>query len=276
MDFASLMSKQLAKAKGKDSDGSSAPTNKYVKRSEVEANREAAYIASQRALQAEREAKATAKRKREEEVAAENKAREEKRQKLAEESRIRRLAQEEEEERTRRKRLGLPELKKVAEEDDELEDGLEDVPEEELILKLREMGAPVRLFGEGHAARVRRFVRLTTVVTDGPIPTTLKLVEEKDMKLDGTVPTDKEGRKWLFRQLASYFTMVLTEYEKAMEAERRDTSASRTAYNAMVQSRENMKPVSRPHLTYPFPLVYLLPTHTSPNYGSLSMQPIRD
>jgi len=234
------MNKELSKSKK----GSGNDEKKYLKRSEIEAQRKEAYLAEQKALQAEREAKAAAKRKREEDAAAENAAREEKRRKLAEDMRKRREEQEAEEERARRKRLGLPELVKAKSED--VEEGVhasEDVPEEELIEKLRALGEPVVLFGESHAARVRRYRRLTTVITKGPIPTTLQLVDEKDMKVDTELPKDKEGRKWLFRQLASYFTMVLTEYERAMEAEKRDTSASKTAYNAMVQTRENMKPV---------------------------------
>ncbi|KAI1053986.1 uncharacterized protein FIESC28_07568 [Fusarium coffeatum] len=242
MDFAALMNKELSKSKK----GSGSDEKKYLKRSEIEAQRKEAYLAEQKALQDEREAKAAAKRKREEDAAAENAAREEKRRKLAEDMRKRREEQEAEEERARRKRLGLPELVKAKSED--AEEGVhasEDVPEEELIEKLRALGEPVVLFGESHAARVRRYRRLTTVITKGPIPTTLQLVDEKDMKVDTELPKDKEGRKWLFRQLASYFTMVLTEYERAMEAEKRDTSASKTAYNAMVQTRENMKPLFR-------------------------------
>jgi pre-mRNA-splicing factor 18 len=40
--------------------------------------------------------------------------------------------------------------------------------------------------------------------------------------------------------------MVLAEYQRAMQAERRDTIASRTAYSAMEQCREYMRPVSLP------------------------------
>ncbi|KAF5678258.1 potassium channel regulatory factor [Fusarium heterosporum] len=242
MDFAALMNKELSKSKK----GSGSDDKKYLKRSEIEAQRKEAYIAEQKAIEAERQAKAAAKRKREEDVAAENAIREEKRRKLAEDMRRRREEQEAEEERARRKRLGLPELVKAKSED--AEDGVlasEDISDEELTEKLRGLGEPATLFGESHAARVRRYRRLTTVVSKGPIPTTLELVDEKDMKVDSELPTDKDGRKWLFRQLASYFTMVLTEYERAMEAERRDTSASKIAYNAMVQTRENMKPLFR-------------------------------
>ena len=248
MDFAALMSKELSKTK-KPSDTSteSDAATKYKKRADIEAERRAAYLAEQKAIEEERQARAAAKRKREEEAAAEKDAREEKRRRLAEESRKRREEEEWEAEQARRRRLGLPEkVRKTSQgaDGDGVLEGGEDVPEEELVAKLRELGHPAVLFGEGHAARLRRYRKLTTVVTDGPIPTTLQPVKEEDMKVEGTVPKDKEGRKWLYRQLASYFTMVLIEYEKAMEAEKRDTAASRNAYNAMVQARENLRPVS--------------------------------
>ncbi|KAK1237865.1 hypothetical protein MKX08_002444 [Trichoderma sp. CBMAI-0020] len=244
MDFAALMNKELSKSK--PSKSSASDEKKYLKRSEVEAERKAAYLAEQKALEAERASKAEAKRKREEEVAAENALREEKRRKLAEESRKRQQEKEFEEEQARRKRLGLPELVKGDENGDEKNgDAADDIPDDELIEKLRALGHPAKLFGESHAARLRRHKKLTTVLTKGPIPTTLQLVEEKDMKVDGTLPKDKEGRQWLYRQLASYFTMVLTAYEKAMEEEKRETSNSKIAYSAMVQTRENMKPLFR-------------------------------
>lgn len=255
MDFAAFMSKELDKSK----EPSASSSSKYIKRADVEAKRKEEYLAEQARLEKEREAKAAAKRKREEEAAEENKIREEKRQRLAEESRTRREEREAEEERARRRRLGLPELVKASSEDvAEMEDGMENIPDDELLARLRDMGEPATLFGEGHAARLRRYRRLTTVVTKGPIPTTLQLVEEKDMRVEGAVPKDKEGRKWLFRQLASYFTMVLTEYQKAMEQERRDTTASKTAYSAMVQSRENLKPV-RHNDAHPSPTLIKAP-----------------
>ena len=243
MDFDALMSAELSKPKPK----------KFSRRAEIEAERRAAYDAEQKELEEKRKAKAAAKRKAEEEAEEETKAREEKRRRLGEESRRRREEEEREAERKRRKRLGLPELKEeVVAEEEALGEDEEDVAEDELVRRLRAMGEPAVLFGEGHAERVRRLARLGVVVTKGPVPTTLELLEEKDMKLDGSVPQDKEGRRYLFRQLASYFTLVLTEYEKAMENEGRETMASRTAYNAMVQTRENMKPVRFPAQFPPF------------------------
>ncbi|KAJ8065258.1 hypothetical protein OCU04_005956 [Sclerotinia nivalis] len=236
MDFASLMSKEISKKTESSTDTS----KKYMKRSEIEAERQAKYLAEQRAIEAEREAKLVQKRKREEEEEETNKAREEKRRRLAEESRKQREEREAEEERKRRKRLGLPEL--VKQEVEEVEE--DDIADEELIQKLREMGHPAKLFAESHKQRLRRYRKLGVVMTTGPIPTTLVLVEEKDMKVE-TVPKDEEERKYLFRQLASYFTMVLMEWEQALEKEKRDTFASKAAYNAMVQSKENMTPLFR-------------------------------
>jgi pre-mRNA-splicing factor 18 len=237
MDFASLMSKEISKTK--PAAKAEEASKKYMKRSEVEAERREKYLAEQRAIEAEREAKLARKRKREEDEAEANLAREEKRRKLAEESRRRREEQEAEEERARRKRLGLPELVKETSEEVEADD----IKDEELFEKLRAMGHPAKLFGESHKQRLRRFRKLGIVVTTGPIPTSLEPVEEKHMKVE-KVPDDAEGKKFLFRQLASYFTMILTEWESALEKEKRDTFASKAAYNAMVQSKENMTPVS--------------------------------
>lgn len=257
MDFDSVLSAELSKPK----------PSKVARRADIEAERRAAYEAEQKALEEKRAARAAAKRKAEEEAEEEKKAREEKRRRLAEESRRRREEEEREEERRRRKRLGLPELKEEeAAGEEPLGENEEDIPEEELVQKLRTLGEPAVLFGEGHAERVRRYRRLGMVVTKGPVPTTLELVDEKDMKVDGTVPEDKEGRKYLYRQLASYFTLVLTEYEKAMEKEAKDTMASRTAYNAMVQTRENMKPV---RISLKYPAATGFPGPGAPPFSSL-------
>lgn len=255
MDFASLMSAQIAKAKPQTPPTD--PSKKYLKRSEIEAQRQAAYIAEQKALEAARIEKLEKKRKLEDEEAERNREREEKRRRLAEESRRLREEEEEREERARRKRLGLPELPSKSEEGSKegtpLPEGEEDIQEEELVAKLRELGEPARLFGEGHRLRLRRYRRLTgregtpaPVLSDGPIPTTLQLVPEEQMKVEAKVPKDTEGRKFLFRQLASYFTMVLKEWEIALAQRPESVKTSfqgKAAYNAMVQARENMRPL---------------------------------
>ncbi|KAL2124323.1 hypothetical protein VTJ04DRAFT_688 [Mycothermus thermophilus] len=271
MDFASIMSQEIAKATGQTTSSSSsssttpsaAPEKKYISRREAEEARRAAYLAEQKRLEEERAAKAAAKRRREEELAEEARQREEKRRRLAEEQRKRREAKEAEEERARRKRLGLPELppkqekeeeeKKQAEQeedDDDLDEDekAEDIPDDVLIAKLRALGEPARLFAETHAARLTRYRRASRGDAAGPIVTTLRPVDEKDMKVPSTVPpaSDKKARRFLFRQLASWFNLVLREWEIALAKEdNADTFAGQAARRAMVQSKETMRPLFR-------------------------------
>ncbi|KAK7751051.1 hypothetical protein SLS62_007036 [Diatrype stigma] len=280
MDFAALMAKEIAKAKvpptskpaattttttstENESTAAQPPTKKYMRRSEAEAAREAAYRAEQAALEQKRAQKVAEKRKREEEALEESRAREEKRRRLEDETRRRREEAAAAEERARRKRLGLPETpppragSEAAAGSSGGEGGGEDedVPDEELVRRLRELGEPATVFGESHRRRLRRYRRLTTVVTSGPIPTTLRLLDEADMKVDGTVPSGREARRYLFRQLASYFTMVLREWEAALAREQKSaaqdqtpthqTFASKAAVSAMTSSRDNMRPLFR-------------------------------
>jgi hypothetical protein len=252
MDFKSLMAAQINKAK------SSAPPTaqtdkKFLKRSEVEAQRQAAYAAEQKAAEESRLERLNKKRKAEDDEAAREAERREKRQRLAVESKRRREEEEEEEERRRRKRLGLPDLPPKIEAGSEGgASGADDIPEDELIQKLRALEEPIHLFGETHKMKLKRYKKrvgadnLAAITTDGPIPTTLQLVEEKDMKVELKLPKDKEGRQYLFRQLASYFTMVLKEWEFAMARRPDDVKTSyqgKQAYAAMVQARENMRPL---------------------------------
>jgi pre-mRNA-splicing factor 18 len=261
MDFASLMSSEIAKSKT-PSKSETEKDKKYISRREAEEARKAAYLAEQKRLEEERAAKAAAKRKREEEALEEARIREEKRRKLAEDIRRRKEAKEAEEERARRKRLGLPELpptqedgegvKQEADEEEDLDGDEEgDISEEELRKKLRELKEPVTLFGESHAARLRRYRKLSrpgALTASGPIATTLPPVEEKDMKVPDKVPpaSDKKARRFLFRQLASYFNMVLREWEAALAREdNADTFAGQAAHNAMISSKETMRPLFR-------------------------------
>ena len=258
MDFASLMSAEISKGKQLPSPSTpNEPAKKYLKRAEIEAQRQQAYLDEQAAIQLERETKLTKKRKLDEEEAIRNAEREEKRRRLAEESRRRREEEEAKKERARRKRLGLPELPEKSKEDSEgasTPDGEEDIPETDLVQKLRSLSEPAILFGESHLQRLHRYRKLTAVKspqpsqTTGPIPTTLTLVPEADMKISPTLPKDTNDRAFLFRQLASYFTMILTEWAHAL-AQRptsvKESHQGKTAYNAMVQSRDNMVPLFR-------------------------------
>lgn len=260
MDFASLMKSHIAKSSPAPttSKSSAEPQKKYLKRSEVEAQRQAQYEEEQRQAEAAREAKLKRKREEEEEEEHRKAEREEKKRRLAEQSRKLREEDEYREEQARRARIGLPPLPPPKKEGDEEgtpvpED--EDVPEEQLVRELRALDEPTRLFGETHKARLKRWRTLTgkeeeVVMTKGPIPTSLKLVEEKDMKVPAQVPKkdDTEGRKFLFRQLASYFDMVLREWERALalrDQSVKESYSGKQAYNAMVQARTNMIPLFR-------------------------------
>ncbi|KIH93092.1 pre-mRNA-splicing factor 18 [Sporothrix brasiliensis 5110] len=278
MDFASLMSAQMAKKKkqlgipeaGTDGDKSDAPPpKKFVRNSELEAQRKAAYLEAQKAREAEKSAKAAAKRQREDEAAEEARLREEKRRRLAAESRERREKREAEEEAARRKRLGLPELpppgardggKEDEKEDSEDADDEKDMDEGELRAALIKLDAPIILFGENHAQRLRRYRQTaaavaaaltTTEAAKLPVPTTLAPVPEKDMKVPAVadIPRDKKGRQYLYRQLASYFNLVLREWQQALqEASTKndgETDASRSARSIMEQSRASIKPLFR-------------------------------
>lgn len=252
MNFASVLSAQIAKSQKE-----TPVDKKYIKRSEVEAQRQAAYLAEQKALEAARIERFERKRKADEEEELRAREREEKKRRLAEESRRRREEEEEAEERDRRKRLGLPVLESKTEDDGNSGDDSsneKDIPDEQLDVKLRELEQPVKISGETHKQRVQRYYKLVNrssppiIFSDGPIPTKLKLVSEKRMKVAKGLPKNAEKRYFLSRQLVSYFNMVLKEWEIALSQRDDSVKASfqgKAAFNAMVQARENMRPLFR-------------------------------
>ena len=244
MDFASLMGSAMGKQ-------SIAPkSGNFVRRADVEAEREEAYRIEQSAIAAAKAEKAINKRKLEE-IEAEKKAvREEKRQRLAEESKIRREKEERIEENAKRKRLGLPPLAEVkaVEETSMLKDDIED---DDLRCLLRDLEQPIALFAETHTARLQRYRALISkpVLSNGPIPTTLKLVPEAEMEIKVTKPPSASKElNHLYCQLASYFTMILEEWTKALDRRDPEVKASRegqAAYAAMEQSKINLEPLFR-------------------------------
>lgn len=238
-------------------------TKRYLRRAEIESRRQEAYLEEQASLQRGREAKAHQKRKIEEEETTRARAREEKRRRLAHESRIRREEEEATKERARRKRLGLPDLPLSSSSNGKSKDGgaadgnpaaeQDDIPDAELIALLRKLGEPAILFDESHRARLRRYRRLISPTTPRPtlsatpIPTTLSLLPAHLSLVPSTLPPLSE-RAYLYRQLASYFTTVLTEWGVAL-AQRDDkvkeSFQGKAAEMAMNQSRENMRPLFR-------------------------------
>lgn len=266
MDFASLMSTAIQSSASplspttNSSSSSNAPSqpekhSKFLKRSELEAQRQAAYLKEQQELAAAREAKLAQKRKRDDEEAERNALREVKKQRLAEESRLRREDEEAKKERARRKRLGLPELPPKGslglEGSKEQATEAEDIPDEELLQKLRALNEPAILFGETHLQRLKRYTSLLTLssapkLSTGPIPTSLALLPEASIRVPKTVPKDQEGREYLFRQLASYFSLLLSEWARALSARAtsvKESTQGRAAENAMLQSLANMRPL---------------------------------
>ena len=253
------MTAEISKSRQPSSQTTSTePTKKYLKRAEVEAQRQIAYLKEQADLQRDREERLTKKRKLDEEETQRNAERDEKRRRLAEESRIRREEEEAKKERARRKRLGLPELPPPTSEErtesTPLPDNETDIPDPDLITSLRALSAPAILFGETHLQRLRRYRTLTApketlpTQTTGPIPTTLALLPEAEMKVSPTIPPNAEGRQFLFRQLASYFTLVLTEWSYALSQRPvtvKESHQGKIAYNTMAQSLANMRPLFR-------------------------------
>lgn len=206
-----------------------------------------------------REEKATQKRKHEEEESQRAAQREEKRRRLAEESRRQRAEEDAVSEARRRVRLGLPPLIVKKQEGEDEDEGADQdttphaiLDDDQLKAKLRTLHEPAILFGESHAARQRRYRALTTpkpVLSSGPIPTTIVLLPEAEMRVPAKVPLEPgPERELLYRQLASYFTLVLAEWARVLEARPREVRESfqgRQAAGAMEQSRENMRPLFR-------------------------------
>jgi pre-mRNA-splicing factor 18 len=231
-----------------------------MRRAELEAARQAAYIAEQEKIQAEREERAAKKRKLEAEEQDKAARREEKLRRLAEESKRRREEEEREEERKRRKRLGLPELvdQKATEDGSAADESSEDIPDDELRSKLRDLHEPASLFDEDHTARLKRYYTLTRQralakaakrMTNGPVPTTLDPVPEKDMLLPETIPSSGSPEcAFLYRQMASYFTLLLTEWGRALNErseEVKQSSSGKQAYQAYLTVLRDLTPLFR-------------------------------
>lgn len=261
MDFASMMAAQIAKTQGKT--GTDKPGLKSKRDEEVV--REKAYLAEQARLQAEREAKAEKKRKADDEERDKEAERQAKRQRMAEKIKKAKEEEAEEEEKKRRKRLGLPPLKKKEEEeqeplDDDAEEA-EEVTQEQIEEWLEKAGETPRLEGESDARRQIRYRRLKQIASRAmameqsrenfdPIPTYLEPVAEVECKVDEKLPTveEKERRRFLARQIATWFNIVLKEWRIALA--RRDEATKKTMTGIQAaQSRDiainDLKPLFR-------------------------------
>ncbi|KAJ8607850.1 hypothetical protein MRB53_040043 [Persea americana] len=239
MDFAALMKSQIDAGKKGKSD------SKYTRKAEVEAQRRDEYEREQARQEAERVAKLEKKRKYQEDEADRERVLKEKKLKLAEESARRRDEEQAAKDAERRKRLGLPEL----EQKEEIVD--DDIAEDELRELLQSLGEPRALFAETHVQRLQRYRDLTKQVkkmSNGPIPTSLELVEEKDMRLENDLPSTQAGKEYVRRKIASYFDMILREWAKALVSRSKDvkeSAAGKQAYNNFATAVSNLVPLFR-------------------------------
>lgn len=230
MDFASILSSEISKSKRKTpSAPADAPPKKYLKRSEIEAQRLAAYAAEQKALEDARTAKAEAKA----EAAAAELARvegiKERQRQLAEERHARENA-----------RLGITAAPDAAAAE---KDDTPEIPDEEVKQRLRELGLPRILFGEEVPQRYRRLQRAEQRRRKSVSPPPVVMSEE-EMKIDAKdIKADPEK---VYLQLSAWFRLVMLEWRRALAARPetvKDSIPGRKAADAMRQADEYMKPL---------------------------------
>lgn len=237
MDFASILASEISKKRkdppSKPSSSTPVPPKKYLKRSEIEAQRQREYAASQALLESSRREKADKKRAEEEAEFARREATKAKQKALAE---ARRKKEEEKEEEERVK------LKAANGGEEEVQVPGE-MTEEEAVAVLRAMGEPARLFGESQAQRVRRVKRYLAAAdarTEAAAPPLTEEEMKVDMK-DVSVDDDK-----VYRQLNAWFSLVLREWEAALEARPlavKESFQGKAATRSMEQAKLYMGPL---------------------------------
>lgn len=241
MDFASILGAEISKNKKRktaSSDDNSTPSSsapkKYLKRSEIEAQRQRDYLAEQARLESERAAKAAEKRRREEEAAAEVERQKQKRLELAEARRARQVALNPD--------AAAGEEGRDGKEDEKVEGG-EEITNEEAVRRLRELGEPTRLFGETDQGRVKRLRRIEKRKAAEAVIALPELPEE-EMMLD-LADVERDPVK-IYRQLDSWFKLVLREWKRALHNRPdsvKESLQGRKAADAMRQADEYMKPL---------------------------------
>lgn len=247
MDFASILASEISKKRktepNKPSSSSSSPSSaaippkKYLKRSEIESQRRRDYEASQAQLDSSRRAKSD-------------------QQRLAHDADFQRR------EATKQKQKQLGDARRRKEQDlaDEAAavlkaaggngGGNDDAPavpgemtEAEAITHLRALGEPARLFGESHAQRTRR-VKRYLAAADARTEAAAPPLTEPEMVLamkDVGANDDK-----VYRQLAAWFTLVLREWDRALEERAVDVKESfqgKAATRSMAQAKLYMGPL---------------------------------
>lgn len=273
MDFKALLSSRIAASKPSTPTATPTVTSavsstntavtpsqsqpKYIRRADLEAARQKAYLEDQQRLERERQEKLKRKREAEDEEAERQRVREEKKQRLAEESRARREKEEAEEEARRRKRLGLPVLDVPADssdvDNDDDDDGkveseteidlttLSDIEDEELQTRLKTLDESATLPDETHTARLQRYYRQQarkakqdarriergkqqqkqkrTIYYPGAIPSTLAPLpaDQIVLPLEPPPPTDEQAYLLHHRKLISYINLLLATWQKTID-----------------------------------------------------------
>ncbi|CUS10312.1 unnamed protein product [Tuber aestivum] len=242
MDFSSIMAAEISKKRKPEpsSKSSAEPApKKYTKRSELEAQRRREYEEKQKRLEKERRERAEKKRQEEEEERNRREATKAKQKQLAEEKRRRK-----DEEEAKRLEKGGPLAKEGSDGFDET-NGSESMTEAEAIERLRSMGEPARLFAETHAQKVRRLKRLLAALEIKNREATPPLSEEEMVLSPDDIPNDKVK---VYRQLAAWFALVLSEWEIMLEsrpAALKDSFQGKAAANSMTQAKTYMVPLFR-------------------------------
>lgn len=227
MDFASLMTKQFAQETPLSNKKPSSLAVKddvkeqalYLKKADLEKQRQEVYESEQAATRREREEKLAKKRKIEDDEVERKLERDEKRRRLAEESRKRREDEEVRKERARRKRLGLP---PIPDSRDEASKEDEKAPVDEALLATIEANKNL------------------------PIPTSIALLPESELQVPSIPPKKPEELSRLYRQLASYFTLLLRAWASALANRESSVSSSiagKQALNAYTSSLQNLRPL---------------------------------
>lgn len=263
--FASILSSEIARKKGMTKIDSAAATtsntSKYLKRADLEKQRQEEYLASQARLEAERAERAAKKRKIEDEASLAHERSLEKKRRIREEKEKAKQEAEEQEAEERKIKERLAKANNGTTDDvdanNESKPDIENLDEKTLQARLRKLSQPVRLFGESHLQRLKRLHNLlhpsSSYLQNGnstshqlsrpasPPPLTggQLLINPSDVSKDPTL---------VYRQLLGWFNLVLSEWSKALSErsiEVKESYQGKQATGAMKQAVEYMEPLFR-------------------------------
>lgn len=278
MDFAAILSAEISKKRKTAPKTATATTTtatrtntstdtadagvrpkKYVKRSEVEAQRQAEYERRQHELAEQRAQRAAEKRAEEAAVAQQREEARERQRKLAEE-------------RRQRQTLGAATGGEAKATSDNTSaavaaaaaasgggggggagaggDG-QDMTEAEAVEKLRAMGQPARLFGESATGRIKRCRRLAAArgaaaAVPGEGDVSAGAMTEAEMRVELADVSRDPAR--VYRQLDAWFRLVLREWRCALDERPlavKESFLGRKAAEAMAQADAYMQPLFR-------------------------------